>query len=95
VAPVKIFYTIERPSALPAVCAPVSASAAALPMGLVVADVPQLTQVHQVQTQVDSLVRTDAWINGGGYGTSGLAVKGVPAKKRQDVRGVPPRGRPV
>lgn len=91
----KIFYTIERPSALPAVFAPVSAAAAALPLGLAAADVPQLTQVHQVQTQVDSLVRTDAWINGGGYGTSGLTVKGVSAKKRQDVRGVPPRGRPV
>jgi hypothetical protein len=91
VAPVKIFYTIERPSALPAVCAPVSA--AALPFGLAAADVPQLTQVHQVQTH--SVVRTEAWINGGGYGTSGLTVKDVPAKKRQDVRGVPPRGRPV
>ncbi|MDQ7907676.1 hypothetical protein RB614_24445 [Phytohabitans sp. ZYX-F-186] len=89
----KIFYAIERPSALPAASAPVSA--AALRMGLAAADVPQLTQVHQVQTQVDSLVRTEAWTNGGGYGTSGLAVKGVPAKKRQDVRGVPPRGRPV
>jgi hypothetical protein len=93
VAPVKIFYTIERPSALPAVCAPVSAAAVAPPLGLAVADVPQLTQVHQVQT--DSPVRTEAWINGGGYGTSGLTVKGVSAKKRQDVRGVPPRGRPV
>jgi hypothetical protein len=90
VAPVKIFYTTQRPSALPAAFAPVSA--AVLPMGLVAADVPQLTQVHQVQTV--SPVRTDAWINGGGYGTSGLAVKGVSAK-RQDVRGVPPRGRPV
>ena len=90
----KIFYTIERPSALPSVCAPVSAAAAALPLGLAAADVPQLTQVHQVQTQVDSLVLTEARTNGG-YGISGLAVKGVPAKKRQDVRGVPPRGRPV
>ena len=89
----KIFNPIERPSALLAVCAPVSA--AAVPLGMAVAGVPQLTQVHQVQTQVDSVVRTEAWINGGGYGTSGLAVKGVSAKKRQDVRGVPPRGRPV
>jgi hypothetical protein len=95
VGPVKIFYTIERPSALPAVCAPMSAAAAALPLGLAVADVPQLTQVHQVQVQADSPVRTEAWFNGGGNGTSGLAVKGVSAKKRQDVRGVPPRGRPV
>lgn len=90
----KIFNPIERPSALPAVCAPMSAAAAALPFGLAAADVPQLTQVHQVQTQVDSLVLTDAWINGG-YGTSGLTVKGVSASKRLDVRGVPPRGRPV
>ncbi len=87
----KIFYTIERPSALPAALAPVSA--AAMPVGLVAVDVPQLTQVHQVQT--DTPVRTEAWINGGGYGTSGLTVKGVSANKRQDVRGVPPRGRPV
>ena len=91
----KIFYTIERPSALPAVCAPVSAAAAALPLGLAAADVPQLTQVHQVQTPVDSVVRTEARTNGGGYGISGLAVKDVPVTKRQDVRGVPPRGRPV
>lgn len=89
----KIFNTIERPSALPAVCAPMSA--AALPVGLAVADVPQLTQVVQVQTQVESLVQTEAWINGGGYGISGLTVEGVAAKKRHDVRGVPPRGRPV
>jgi hypothetical protein len=92
VAPVKIFYTIERPSALPAVCAPVSAAAAALPLGLAAADVPQLTQVHQ--GQADPVVRTEARINGG-YGISGLTVKGVSAKQRQDVRGVPPRGRPV
>jgi hypothetical protein len=95
VGPVKIFYPIERPSALPAVCAPVSAAATALPLGLAVADVPQLTQEHQVQVQTDSPVRTEAWINGGGFGTSGLTVKGVSATKRQDVRGVPPRGRPV
>jgi hypothetical protein len=93
VGPVKIFYTIERPSALPAVCAPVSAAALALPFGLAAADLPLLTQVHQVQT--DSPVRVDARVNGGGYGISGLTVKGVPAVKRQDVHGVPPRGRPV
>ena len=89
----KISYQFTRPSALPAAFAPVSV--AALPAGLAAADVPQLTQVHQVQTRVDSLVQTEAWINGGGYGTSGLTVKGVSANKRQDVRGVPPRGRPV
>ncbi|BCB79840.1 hypothetical protein GCM10022251_39400 [Phytohabitans flavus] len=91
----KIFYTIERPSALPAVCAPMSAAAGVHLVGLAAADVPQLTQVDQVQVQIDSPVRTEAWINGGGYGTSGLTVKGVSAKKRQDVRGIPPRGRPV
>ncbi|MFC0527995.1 hypothetical protein [Phytohabitans kaempferiae] len=87
-------YTIERPSALPAVCAPVSAAARAF--GLGAADFPQLTQVHQVQADLvqADLVRTEAWIDGG-YGISGLTVKGVSAMKRQDVRGVPPRGRPV
>ena len=90
----KIFYTIERPSALLSVCAPVPAAAAVQMVGLAAADVPQLTQVHQVQVPVDSPVRTLAPIVGGGNGTSGLTVKGVSAK-RQDIRGVPPRGRPV
>lgn len=87
----KIFNSIERPSALPAALAPVSAARA---MTRVRADVPQLQQVHQVQAvnPAQTHVLTD-----GNYGISGFTAKGIPAvaTKRLDVRGVPPRGRPV
>lgn len=87
----KIFNLIERPSVLPAVCAPVSGAQV---MRLVASDVLQLPQVHQVQAAQS--VQANEWTDGG-YGISGFTVKDVPAtaKKRLDVRGVPPRGRPV
>jgi hypothetical protein len=91
VAPVEIFNPITRPSALPAVRAQVSSVPA---IGLVGTGVLEVPQVHQVQTEQS--VQTKAWA-GGAYGISGSAVKDMPvtAKKRLDVRGVPPRGRPV
>jgi hypothetical protein len=91
VAPVKIFNPIERPSLLPAALAPVSAECAKWLMGV---DISQVPQVHQVQAV--NPVKTAVLIDGR-YGISGFTAKGVPAaaKKRLDVRGVPPRGRPV
>jgi hypothetical protein len=91
VGPVKIFNPIERPSALPAACAPVSGAQV---MRLVATDAPQLPQVHQVQAEQSVRVNGRT---GGGYGISGFTVKDVPAtaQKRLDDRGVPPRGRPV
>ncbi|MCW6006811.1 hypothetical protein K1W54_19800 [Micromonospora sp. CPCC 205371] len=87
----KIFNLIERPSALPAALAPVSAECATWLMRV---DVPQVPQVHQVQAvnPTQTVVLID-----GRYGISGFTAKDVPAgaKKRLDVRGVPPRGRPV
>ncbi|GAA4680294.1 hypothetical protein [Phytohabitans rumicis] len=82
---------ITRPSALPAVCAPVSGAWA---LGLMAPGFPQLPQVHQVQAAQPA--QTEAWIDGD-YGISGFAVKDVSAvdKTKRDVRGVPPRGRPV
>jgi hypothetical protein len=81
--------TLDRPWALPAACAPVSA--------VVAAGAPQLPQVHQVQIQAElalTLVRHNE-----SYGTNGSTVKGITmgANKRTfDVaRGVPPRGSPV
>jgi hypothetical protein len=103
---------VMRPSALAAACAPVSATPSAVLATPVLrdrvvdhpaawrpatADAPQLSQVHQVQSQAElalGAVRT-----GEGYGINGFTVNGseMGANKRfVDVaRGVPPRGRPV
>lgn len=81
-------FTYERPAAMPAACAPLSAVRVAL------AARPSVPQVHQVQVQAE-LNLTVAPI-AGVDGTSGFTGKGIGvAKKRMDVRGVPPRGRPV
>jgi hypothetical protein len=81
-------YIIERPSALPAAVAPLSAVRVIL-----AADAARLPQVHQVQVQAE-LVR--ALESAGSNGTTGFTGKGIQtSKKRMVVRGVPPRGRPV
>ncbi|MGK5742647.1 hypothetical protein [Micromonospora sp. URMC 103] len=81
-------FTYERPAAMPAACAPLSAVRVAL-----AAARPSVPQVHQVQVQAE-LNLTVAPI--GVEGTSGFTGMGVDvANKRTDVRGVPPRGRPV
>ncbi|SCL41181.1 hypothetical protein GA0074692_6184 [Micromonospora pallida] len=81
-------FVYERPAALPAVLAPLSAAWAALTVGLPV------PQAHQTQDQAE-LVLTVA--PNGIEGISGFTGKGVETamKRRLDVRGVPPRGRPV
>jgi hypothetical protein len=87
VATVEIF-TYERPAAMPAACAPLSSVRVAL------AARPSTPQVHQAQVQAE-LNRTVAPLAGieGTSGFTGMGIDG--AKKRTDVRGVPPRGRPV
>lgn len=91
-------YTIERPSALAAACAP---SAVALP-GHGKAVIPAalsalLPQVHQVRVQSEPAV--DLLPTAGSSGTSGFrgGMGAWSSKKRttNGVRGVPPRGRPV
>jgi hypothetical protein len=84
-------YINERPSALPAACAPMSAVRARL-----AADIPVIPQAHQVSAPAPA-ARQLALAPTGANGTSGFTGKGVQsaAKKRADVRGVPPRGRPV
>ncbi|SBT50944.1 hypothetical protein [Micromonospora narathiwatensis] len=81
-------YVYERPAALPAACAPLSAVRVAL------AARPSVPQVHQVQVQAE-LNLTVAPLAGieGTSGFTGMGIGG--ANKRTDVRGVPPRGRPV
>ena len=81
-------FNYERPAAMSAACAPLSAVRAAL------AARPSVPQVHHVQVQAE-LNLTVAPLTGI-EGTSGFTGKGIDgAKKRMDVRGVPPRGRPV
>ncbi|MEU6075572.1 hypothetical protein [Micromonospora sp. NPDC047074] len=81
-------YTYERPAALLAAVAPLSAVRVTL-----VATRPSVSQVHQVEAQAELILATAP---NGVPGTSGFTGKGVDvAKRRMDVRGVPPRGRPV
>ncbi|MFI5929945.1 hypothetical protein ACIA3K_28775 [Micromonospora sp. NPDC051543] len=80
-------FTYERLAAMPSVCAPKSAVRVAL-----VATRPWAPQVHQVQAELILTVAPNAGVEG----TSGFTGMGIDgAKKRTDVRGVPPRGRPV
>lgn len=82
-------YIYERPSAPLTGLAPMSA-ARITP----VADVPWRPQVHQVQAQLVELVQ--AGVSLGVNGTSGFTGMDIQlSSKRTDVRGVPPRGRPV
>jgi len=81
-------YSYERPVALPAAVAPMSA----VPVALAAAR-PSVSQVHRVEAQAELIL---APAPNGTEGTSGFRGKGVDAaKRRTDVRGVPPRGRPV
>ncbi|MGC4744398.1 hypothetical protein ACLQ28_01855 [Micromonospora sp. DT201] len=79
-------FTYERPTAMPSVHAPLSAVCVAL-----LAARPSVPQVHQVQAELTLTVAL-----AGVEGTSGFTGNGIRvAKKRMDVRGVPPRGKPV
>ncbi len=92
-------YIYQRPTALPVAVAPLSAAltVAVAPLSVRRANVaaarPWAPQAHRVEVQAELiLASTPTEIQG----TSGFTGKGVDgAKKRMDVRGVPPRGRPV
>lgn len=78
----------HRPTVLPAAVARVSAARI-----LLAADAAPRPQVHQASVQ---LQLGQAQACSGYKGITGFPVDGVPASaKRMDVRGVPPRGRPV
>ena len=88
-------YTTQRPSLLPAACAPSTLStAAAAPVATPVlapawAPIPQ---VHQVQIQAElAQVR----VLTSGYGINGFQGRSGSVKQMDGARGVPPRGRPV
>lgn len=81
-------YLYERPSAPLAGLAPMSAARVMLAAGN-----PWRPQVHQVQAQPEL---AQAPVSLGVDGTSGSIGMDVEFRnKRTDVRGVPPRGRPV
>ncbi|MFI1193296.1 hypothetical protein ACH4T9_08545 [Micromonospora sp. NPDC020750] len=81
-------FTYEPPAGMPATVTPLSAVRVAL------AARPSAPQAHQVRVQAE-LNLTVAPLTGveGASGFTGMDIDG--AKKRTDVRGVPPRGRPV
>ncbi|MEV6691482.1 hypothetical protein AB0M35_08465 [Micromonospora sp. NPDC051196] len=92
-------YINKRPTALPVAVAPLSAALtiAVAPLSVgratVAAARPWAPQVHRVEVQAELIL---APTQRGLQGTSGFTGKGVDgAVKRMDVRGVPPRGRPV
>ncbi|MCX5067440.1 hypothetical protein OOJ91_16485 [Micromonospora lupini] len=79
-------FTYERLTAMPSVCAPLSAVRVAL-----AAARPSVPQVHQVQAELTLAVAPTGF--NGTSGITGMDINGV--KRRTDVRGVPPRGKPV
>ncbi|GIM78908.1 hypothetical protein Aco04nite_62880 [Winogradskya consettensis] len=110
VAMMRLNYTIERPSTLPAAFCTPSASwlpmtALALESALVVESAPvailaaeraPVSQAHQVQVQAE-LAQVLVSVDGS-YETSGFTGGNgtdIPMKRRNGASGVPPRGRPV
>ena len=80
-------YVNKRPSALPAIVAP--SAAWVMPA----ADAAQLPQMRQAPARAEF---APILVCAGVHEVSGFAGAGIPAgKTRLDVRGVPPRGRPV
>lgn len=81
-------FVYERPPALPAACAPMPAVPVAL-----AATRPSVPQVYQVQAQAELILAAASTAAEGISGFTGMGIDG--ANKRTDLRGVPPRGRPV
>lgn len=81
-------YNNARPVVSPAGVAALSAVQVTL-----TAARPSVPQVRQVETQAELIIALARY---GTQETSGFTGRGVvSAKRRMDVRGVPPRGRPV
>jgi len=96
VAPVKLYYTIERPSTLlAAACAPsASLLPASAPVAVLAAEWAPVSQAHQVQIQAE-LVRTLADVDGSNGTTGFVGSNGISKRMTDGASGVPPRGRPV
>ncbi|MGC5049874.1 hypothetical protein ACLQ2S_00235 [Micromonospora sp. DT48] len=91
-------YIYQRPTALPVAVASLSAAPTAVAAlaevrATTVAPRPWAPQVHRAEIQAELTLAPTA---NGLQGSSVFTGKGVDGvNKRMDVRGVPPRGRPV
>ena len=96
VAPVKLNYdAIERPSMLPAACAPSAVwLPESAPVAILAAERAPVSQAHQVQIQAE-LVRTLVDVDGSNGTTGFVGSNGVAKRMTAGASGVPPRGRPV
>jgi hypothetical protein len=92
-------YVNERPSVMPAVLVPMSARQEILPAGMPLRPWEHQAQVQQAQVRAELALGSAVGNGTGGFtgnGTNGATSKDIPtSKKRMDIRGVPPRGRPV
>jgi hypothetical protein len=87
VTPVEIIYMTPRPWALSAAACPTEAQPLLVPSSA------PMTRVHQAQAQAELILAPTA---AGSQGISGFTVKNIRMQhKGMDVRGVPPRSRPV
>ncbi|GIJ26043.1 hypothetical protein Vqi01_12050 [Micromonospora qiuiae] len=92
-------YIYQRPTALPVAVAPLSAAltVAVAPLSVGRANVaaarPWAPQAQRVEVQAELILATTPTEFQGISGFTGKGADGV--SKRMDVRGVPPRGRPV
>ncbi|MDG4793822.1 hypothetical protein [Micromonospora sp. WMMD1082] len=90
-------YIYQRPTALPVAVAPLSAAPitvapATRVRATAVAVRPWAPPAHRVEVQAELIL---APMPNGQQGSSVFTGNGVDGVKRMDVRGVPPRGRPV
>lgn len=88
----KISYPIQRPSLIPAACAPLSA--AHLPVGTVAAPRPWALQV-QVPTELVGVLTAGDGSNGITGFRASNGIDSASKRMTDGARGVPPRGRPV
>ncbi|NLU76922.1 hypothetical protein HCA58_00640 [Micromonospora sp. HNM0581] len=91
-------YIYKRPTELPIAVAPLPAALSSVSSrtdvrAATVAARPWAPQVHRAETQAELIL---APVTSAFQGSSGCAGNGVDdVNKRMDIRGVPPRGRPV
>ncbi|RKR88448.1 hypothetical protein BDK92_2776 [Micromonospora pisi] len=96
-------YLNERPSVQPTVLAPVwmdrallSVCTPLIPQAYQASVQAELVQAELVQADLVQTELVQAAVSAGINGSSGFTGEGIHlGKKRMDVRGVPPRGRPV
>jgi hypothetical protein len=97
VTTVKLMFIDRRPSALPAVCAPVSGVPGSLAVSAAHAIVGHAAVIGGMGAGTSQIQARGAQVEGRNASSYGLQVKDSVKVDLTfgDVRGVPPRGRPV